>query len=84
MVSYGVRWVGVAEPTLGGRLVAVPRLEETNQITGEIGPDSGSLPGRRETIYEQLKRLWFTRLVDKVPSNDDGPRQTFFSFRKAL
>lgn len=42
-----------------------------------------TLPGQRETVYEQLKRLLFSRMVDKAPFNDDGLRQTFFAFRKA-
>ena len=57
----------------------------SSRVSGQdVSAYSLTLPGRRETIYEQLKRLWFTRLVDKVPSHDDGPIQTFFSFRKAV
>lgn len=41
------------------------------------------LPAQKDSVYEQLTRLLFSRLVDQVPSNDDGSRQTFFAFRKA-
>lgn len=55
-----------------------------SRISGHyVSAYSFTMPGQQETVYEQLKRLWFSRLVDKAPSNDDGLRQTFFAFRKA-
>jgi hypothetical protein len=40
-----------------------------------------TLPGQSVPVYEQLGRVLFARLTDKVTSNDDGERQTFFAFR---
>lgn len=69
MYTYGI---------LRGLAMVVSRLRGQY-----ISPYSLTLPGRSVPVYEELKRFLFSRLVDKEPSNDDGPKQTFFVFRKS-